>query len=305
MASAREMRIRIKSVKNISQVTRALQAVSASKVRKAIAALMGTRRYATKAWQVLTHIAVQPGRATLHPLLTQRETVKNTLVVVVSGDRGLAGAYNTNLIRFAFRKFANVVGSSTKYPTPVKFIAVGRKGRDLLLRRKLTVSADFSNLPAAPSFADVSAIGRMAVDEYLSGNVDEVYLVYTDFINMVKQEPVVKKLLPLEIDGGEGRVETFEQKNGAAAAYVYEPAERELLDEIIPRFTALQVYQSILESLASEHAARMVSMRNATDNAIDLVGALQLQYNKVRQQSITNDMLDIAGGAEALAQSAN
>jgi len=299
------MRIRIKSVKNISQVTRALQAVSASKVRKAIAALMGTRPYATKAWQVLTHIAVQPGRATLHPLLTQRETVKNTLVVVVSGDRGLAGAYNTNLIRFAFRKFANVVGSSTKYPTPVKFIAVGRKGRDLLLRRKLTVSADFSNLPAAPSFADVSAIGRMAVDEYLSGNVDEVYLVYTDFINMVKQEPVVKKLLPLEIDGGEGRVETFEQKNGAAAAYVYEPAERELLDEIIPRFTALQVYQSILESLASEHAARMVSMRNATDNAIGLVGALQLQYNKVRQQSITNDMLDIAGGAEALAQSAN
>jgi len=305
MASAREMRLRIKSVKNISQVTRALQAVSASKVRKAIAALMGTRPYSTKAWQVLTHIAVQPGRATLHPLLTQRETVKNTLVVVVSGDRGLAGAYNTNLIRFAFRKFANVVGSSTKYPTPVKFIAVGRKGRDLLLRRKLTVSADFSNLPAAPSFADVSAIGRMAVDEYLSGNVDEVYLVYTDFINMVKQEPVVKKLLPLEIDGGEGRVETFEQKNGVPAAYIYEPAERELLDEIIPRFTALQVYQSILESLASEHAARMVSMRNATDNAIDLVGALQLQYNKVRQQSITNDMLDIAGGAEALAQSAN
>lgn len=298
MASAREMRLRIKSVKNISQVTRALQAVSASKVRKAIAALMGTRPYATKAWQVLAHIAGQPGRATLHPLLTQRETVKNTLVVVVSGDRGLAGAYNTNLIRFAFHKFAN-------YPTPVKFIAVGRKGRDLLLRRKLTVSADFSNLPAAPAFADVSAIGRMAVDEYLSGAADEVYLVYTDFINMVKQEPVVKKLLPLEIDGGEGRVETFEQKNGAAAAYVYEPAERELLDEIIPRFTALQVYQSILESLASEHAARMVSMRNATDNAIDLVGALQLQYNKVRQQSITNDMLDIAGGAEALAQSAN
>lgn len=298
MASAREMRLRIKSVKNISQVTRALQAVSASKVRKAIAALMGTRPYATKAWQVLTHVAGQPGRASLHPLLTQRETIKNTLVVVVSGDRGLAGAYNTNLIRFAFRKFA-------KYPTPVKFIAVGRKGRDLLLRRKLTVSADFSNLPAAPAFADVSAIGRMAVDEYLSGSVDEVYLVYTDFINMVKQEPVVKKLLPLEIDGGEGRVETFEHKNAVSAAYVYEPAERELLDEIIPRFTALQVYQSILESLASEHAARMVSMRNATDNAIDLVGALQLQYNKVRQQSITNDMLDIAGGAEALAQSAN
>jgi len=298
MASAREMRLRIKSVKNISQVTRALQAVSASKVRKAIAGLMATRPYAQKAWQVLQHVAGQPGRATLHPLLTQRESVKNTLVVVVSGDRGLAGAYNTNLIRFVFRRFAS-------YPTPTRFIAVGRKGRDLLLRRKLNVMADFSGLPAAPTFADVSAIGRLAVEEYLAGRADEVYLVYTDFINMVKQEPTVKKLLPLEIGSAEGRVEDFERKNGAPAAYTYEPAEREILDEIVPRFTALQVYQAVMESLASEHAARMVAMRNATDNAIDLVGALQLQYNKVRQQSITNDMLDIAGGAEALAQSSS
>jgi len=295
MASAREMRLRIRSVKNISQVTRALQAVSASKVRKAISSLMGTRPYATKAWQVLTHIAGQPGRATLHPLLTARAEVKNTLVVVISGDRGLAGAYNTNLIRFVIRKFANA-------PTPTRFLAVGRKGRDLLMRRHLQVMAEFSNLPAAPSFADVSAVGRLAVDEYLSGNVDEVYLVYTDFVNMVRQEPTVKKLLPLEVESGEGRVEAFEQSRQASAAYIYEPAEREILDQIIPRFTALQVFQAILESLASEHAARMVAMRNATDNAIELVGDLQLQYNKVRQQVITNDMLDIAGGAEALAQ---
>ncbi len=294
MASAREMRLRIRSVKNISQVTRALQAVSASKVRKAIAALMGTRPYATKAWQVLTHVAAQPGRSNLHPLLTERETVKNTLVVVISGDRGLAGAYNTNLIRFVFRQFNN-------YPTPVKYIAVGRKGRDLLLRRRQSVIAEFSNLPAAPGFVDVSAIGRLAVDEFLSGSADEVYLVYTDFFNMVKQEPVVKKLLPLQVLGGE-RVETYETTKQTSAAYIYEPAEREILDEIIPRFTALQVYQSILESLASEHAARMVAMRNATDNANELVGDLQLQYNKVRQQTITSDMLDIAGGAEALAQ---
>jgi F-type H+-transporting ATPase subunit gamma len=295
MASAREMRLRIRSVKNISQVTRALQAVSASKVRKAIAALMGTRPYATKAWQVLTHVAGQPGRGNLHPLLTARETVKKTLVVVVSGDRGLAGAYNTNLIRFVMRKFAN-------WPTPASYIAIGRKGRDLLVRRRLNVIADFSNLPAAPSFADVSAIGRLAVDEYLSGSVDEVYLIYTDFINMVKQEPTTKKLLPLEVGGSEDRVVSFEQVRHTSAAYIYEPAEREILDEIVPRFTALQVYQAILESLASEHAARMVAMRNATDNALELVDDLQLQYNKVRQQVITNDMLDIAGGAEALAQ---
>ncbi len=292
MASAREMRLRIRSVKNISQVTRALQAVSASKVRKAIAALMGTRPYATKAWQVLTHIAGQPGHGNLHPLLTTRESVKKTLVVVVSGDRGLAGAYNTNLIRFVMRKFGH-------YPTPVTYIAVGRKGRDLLVRRRSNVIADFSNLPAAPAFVDVSAIGRLAVDEYLSGNADEVYLVYTDFVNMVRQDPTVKKLLPLQVGSGEERVQDLEV-NHAPGAFTYEPAEREILDEIVPRFTALQVYQSILESLASEHAARMVAMRNATDNANELVGELQLQYNKVRQQLITNDMLDIAGGAEAL-----
>jgi len=294
MASAREMRLRIRSVKNISQVTRALQAVSASKVRKAIAALMATRPYATKAWQVLTHVAGQPGRDSLHPLLNGRDVVKNTLVVAVSGDRGLAGAYNTNLIRFVTRKFTN-------WPNPVKYIAVGRKGRDLLLRRRQSVTADFSNLPAAPSFPDVSAIGRMAVEEYLSGKADEVYLVYTSFQNMVRQEPTVKKLLPLDVEAHEERVQTFEVRH-VPAAYVYEPDEREILGQIIPRFTALQVYQAILESLASEHASRMVAMRNATDNAIDLVAELQLQYNKVRQQAITNDMLDIAGGAEALSQ---
>mgnify|MGYP002397532941 CR=1 FL=1 len=298
MASAREMRLRIRSVKNISQVTRALQAVSASKVRKAIASLMGTRPYATKAWQVLAHVAGQPGRESLHPLLTQRETVKNSLVVVVTGDRGLAGAYNTNLIRFTFRKFDH-------HPTPVKYIAVGRKGRDLLLRRRLNVIAEFSNLPAAPTFGDVSAIGRLAVDEYLSGAVDEVFLVYTDFHSMSRQEPTIKKLLPLEVEGGTQvmQMETMTAVGRhTAAAYIYEPGETELLDEIIPRFTALQVYQAILESLASEHAARMIAMQNATDNANELVGALQLQYNKVRQALITNDILDIAGGAEALAQ---
>jgi len=294
MASAREMRLRIKSVKNISQVTRALETVSASKVRKAVNAVMATRSYATKAWQILKHVAEQPGRDTLHPLLARHGEVKSTLAVVITGDRGLAGAYNSNVIRFTAQRF-------DRNPVPVKYIAVGRKGRDLLLRRRKDVIADFSNLPAAPSFVDVSAIGRLAVDEYLNGNVDEVYLVYTDFVNMGRQIATVKKLLPLEL-GGEGRVEDFEHKApGPTAAYEYEPDQREILDEIIPRFTALQVYQAILESQASEHAARMIAMRNATDNAKELISALQLAYNKVRQQAITNDILDIVGGAEALA----
>jgi F-type H+-transporting ATPase subunit gamma len=226
--------------------------------------------------------------------LANRKSVNNTLVVVITGDRGLAGAYNSNVIRFASQRFDRNVD-------PVRYIAVGRKGRDLLIRRGKKVIADFSNLPAAPTFADVSAIGRLAVEEFKTGAVDEVYLVYTSFVNMGRQVATVKKLLPLELEG-EGRVKDFEhQSNGPAAAYEYEPDMRVILDEIIPRFTALQVYQAVLESQASEHAARMIAMRNATDNAKDLVGALQLAYNKVRQQGITNDILDIVGGAEALA----
>jgi len=296
MASAREMRMRIRSVKNISQVTRALEAVSASKVRKAIAAIAATRPYATKAWQVLAHIAKQPGRASLHPLLARRPQVQRVLAVVISGDRGLAGAYNSNVIRFVLQHF----GSSR---APVRYVAIGRKGRDMLIRRRQQVVAEFSNLPAAPSFQDISPIGRMAVEEFLKGAADEVYLVYTDFVNMVKQQPVVKKLLPLEFGEGAARVQEYEHQH-LTAAYIYEPAEEELLDKIVPRFTALQVYQAIQESLASEHAARMVAMSNATENAIELVDHLQLDYNKARQQTITSDLLDIAGGAEALAKAA-
>jgi F-type H+-transporting ATPase subunit gamma len=294
MANAREVRLRIRSVKNIAQVTRALQAVSASNVRKATAAMMRTRPYATKAWQVLTHIAGQPGRASLHPLLTPRDTDRSELVVLIAGDRGLAGAYNSNIVRFAMQEF-------NSKDIPVRYISVGRKGRDMLLRRRKNVIAEFSHLPAAPSFTDVSAIGRLAVDEFLSEKADRVYLVYTDFINMVRQVPTVKQLLPLEIGVGEGRVLAFEQTKKAAAAYIYEPSEEEILDEIVPRFTALQVYQAIMESLASEHAARMVAMKNATDSATELASVLQLEYNKARQQGITGEILDIVGGVEALA----
>jgi F-type H+-transporting ATPase subunit gamma len=297
MASAREMRLRIRSVKNISQVTRALETVSAAKVRKAVQALAATRSYATKAWQVLTHIAAQPGRHSLHPLLTERPDPKSALVIVITGERGLAGAYNTNIIRFLADRF-------DKFPLDVKYVTVGRKGRDILMRRRKPVMADFSGLVLPTKFArfaDTSSVGRLAVEEFMKGTADEVYLVYTSFINMGRQVATMKKLLPLEIHTGEGRVMDYEPHSGPSAAYEYEPDQRELLDQIIPRFTALQVFQAILESQASEHAARMVAMRNATDNAKELVGALQLAYNKVRQQAITNDILDIVGGAEALA----
>lgn len=296
MASAREVKLRIGSIKNIAQVTRALQAVSASKVQKAMQAMHGTRPYATKAWQVLSHIAAQPDRSMLHPLLSERNEINKIIVVMISGDRGLAGAYNTNIVRFTQENFG-------KSEIPVRYITIGRKGRDQMIRRGANIMAEFSDLPAAPSFADVSAIGRLAVDEFLNGQADEVYLIYTDFENMVQQSPKKKKLLPLGVGASEDRVEAFSDTGKLKASYLFEPSQQEILDEIIPRFTALQVYQAVMESLASEHASRMIAMRNATENATELSEALQLQYNKARQQSITGEMLDIAGGAEALAQS--
>jgi F-type H+-transporting ATPase subunit gamma len=289
----------MRSVKNISQVTKALEAVSASKVRRAQQAVTNTRAYASKAYQVLQHLGTQPGTAaSLHPLLAKRDKVKSITVVLITSDRGLCGAYNTNIVRTAM----NFVRSHLE--TPIKFIAVGKKGRDLLLRRRQSLMGEFINLPGNPTFADVSAIGALAVEEFLAGRADEVYLAYTDFVNTLRQEPHVKLLLPLRpeetqeaIGGG-----VLAAAKGPAAAYIYEPSQEGLLDVIVPRFTALQVYQAILEAQASEHSARMVAMRNATDSAKDLLSALQLQYNKARQLSITSDLLDIVGGVEALAK---
>ena len=299
MATAREMKLRIRSIKNISQVTRALEAVSASRVRKAEAAVRQTRPYASKAWQVLRHLSAQPARGWVHPLLETRERIENVMAVVVTGDRGLAGAYNSNILRFALERMRSEDAA-------VSYVAVGRKGREVLSRRGVNLKAEFSDLPAEPEFADVSAIGRLLLDEYLSGSVDRVYLFYTDFFNLLRQEPTVKQLLPLEIDSPGSRIDDealagMNEKQGPKPSYIYEPSEEELVEFILPRFTQLQVYQAIMESLASEHAARMVAMRNATDNAQELAGDLQLEYNKARQQAITGEMLDIVGGVEAQA----
>jgi F-type H+-transporting ATPase subunit gamma len=294
MANAREVKQRIKSVKNISQVTRALQAVSASKVRKAIDQLEDTRPYSVKAWQVLQHISQTPDRGTLHPLLEKRSPVKRILAIVISGDRGLAGAYNSNLIRIADDWAADLT-------VPVKYITVGKRGRDQLLRRGREILAEFSGLPTQPSYVDISPIGYLAIDQFLDCEVDEVYLIYTQFVNRMVHRPVVKKLLPLETDL-EDRVKKFEGEEPLIGGYIFEPNQRSLLEAILPRFSVLQVFHAVIESLASEHSARMVAMKNATDNATDLADALQLEYNKARQQAITNEMLDIAGGAEAISE---
>lgn len=298
MPSTRELRLRVRSIKNLAQVTKALETVSASYVRRAVQATLATRPYAEKAWKVLVHLARQPGHTTLHPLLTERPEVRNVLVVMVSGDRGLAGAYNVNILRQTLSHFANT-------EVPVSYVAVGRKGRDLLLRRRKNVIADFSQLPNPPTYMDVSAIGRLVVDDFQNNVYDQVYIAYTEYVNMVTQKPTIRKLLPLEVHVKEGDAsddQSLESASPSNAVFVYEPDQEELLNEIVPRFTALQIYQAILSAQASEHAARMVAMRNATESANELISVLQLEYNKLRQQLITSEMLDISGGAEALAK---
>lgn len=298
MAGAREVKKRIKSVKNIAQITRALEAVSASRVRRAQERAFASRAYSEKAWEILLNVQNAIKGATPHPLLSEREEIKSTLVVLVTSDRGLAGAFNTNIIRVA-------LNYEQRLGKPVKFVTVGRKGRDTMIRLGKKVIAEFSDLPANPSIADISPISQLAVESFLSGEVDEVLIAYTDFINMLTQRPVVLGWLPLTPHNSAEQVaseyvKAVPQVTAGSLVYEYEPDASAVIDEIVPRFTELQLFQTILESQASEHAARMSAMHNATDNASSLVGDLTLEYNKARQAAITNEILDIVGGASAL-----
>ncbi len=289
MATLRAIRRRIKSVQSISQVTRAMEMVAASKMRRAQLATLASRPYAEKAWQVLTYVASQPGRSkTLHPLLEKRDHVKNIALVLMTSDRGLCGAFNVNIIRRA-------MDFMSEEKKPFRLVTVGKRGRDFAVRYGREVVAEFSGLSEKPTLGQIGPIARVAIDEFMAGRVDQVYLAYTDFVNVLVQKPTAKLLLPIE--------PAIEKGDGAGAVYIYEPDPESLLDAILPRFTELQLYQALLESVASEWSSRMVAMRNATDNAHDLIGAYTLAMNKARQASITKEMLDIVGGAEALTKS--
>jgi F-type H+-transporting ATPase subunit gamma len=285
MGTTHEVRRRIKSVKNIAQVTRAMAAVSTYKARHAHEAMLATRPYAQLAWKVLNDLAHQVGAdGKLHPLFETRP-VQTIGIVLITGNRGLCGAFNHNLAEVA-------IGFIHQQQAQAKVITIGKKGRDeLMLQRGVHIVHEFSSPPAVPGVMDVAPIARAALDGFRNGEFDLVHLIYASFVNTLTQTPTVKQLLPLTPTG-----------QAAATDYIYEPSPSEILDVLVPRFTELQIYQAILESLASEHSARMVAMRNATDNAEQLVGDLTLHHNKARQQGITSELLDIAGGAEALAQ---
>ncbi len=299
MASIREIKRRIKSVKNISQVTRAMQMVAASKMRRAQEQAMASRPYAIKSWEILKHLAAQVGVQQLHPLLVHRGLVKNIAIILITADKGLSGAYNGNIVRHTVR-FMTEKGREN-----ARLITVGRKGRDLMLRYGRNVIADFTDLTSRPKLSDISPIARLAIDSFLAGEQDEVYLAYTGFVNTLKQETTIRMLLPISASNEESKVMSQHLESDSEVSsvqYIYEPSPDVLLDIILRRFTELQVYQAVLESLASEHSARMVAMQNATENANQLVDDLTLTYNKIRQDAITKEMLDIVGGANALAQ---
>ncbi len=289
MATLRQIRERIRSVRNISQVTRAMEMIAAADLRRAQQATLASRNFSEKAQEIMRYVATEPGRGKmLHPLLEERKEVKAIAVVLYTGDRGLAGAYNVNVIR----KALDFVKPYEAKGTPVKFITVGKRGRDLLRRLGKEVVADFSDMGVRPEIVQISALARVAVDEFLSGRADEVHLAYTDFINVLRQVPTIRRILPVE------QAEVAHE--GAPQIYLYEPSPEQVLAEVLPRLVEVQIYQALLEAIASEQAARMVAMRNATDGANDLIDSLTLLRNKVRQASITKEILDIVGGAEAL-----
>lgn len=281
------------------QVTMALEAVSASKVRKATAQVLGTRSYASLALEMLSNIArANQSGAPLHPLLAAGSNTSTITVLLITSDRGLAGAYNSNIIRIA-RRFAHDKGKE------VRWVAVGRKGRDALLRLRANVIAEFTGLPTWLTIRDIRPIARVLIDDFMAGESGEAYIAYTDFINTLTQRPRIQRLLPLSPDtsgelGGADYMKVQAAPTTKVPVYIYEPSAEGILDEIVPNFTELVIFQSILESVASEHSSRMVAMRNASDNARELSGDLQLSYNKARQSSITAEILDIVGGVEAL-----
>lgn len=283
MANTQDIRRRIKSIRNTAQITKAMQMVAASKMRKAQNVALAGRPYSTLMNRVLVSLQ-QRTDSKLHPLLQIRE-VKKELVVVISTDKGLAGALNTNLLREA----ANFDPDKTSY------VVSGRKARQFLSRTRRDMMADFE-LKDAPGFSETKEIAKFCVEKFLSGEVDKVSVLYTHFINTINHRPVVRTLLPISSfelpQASEGA--TPQDSGDPMIGYTFEPAPEAVLDVMLPYYLHYQVFQMILDARASEHSSRMVAMKNATDNAKQFIKDLTLEYNKMRQASITTELLEIS-----------
>jgi F-type H+-transporting ATPase subunit gamma len=289
MASTQDIRRRIKSVRNIGQLTKAMQMVAASKMRKAQLHALAGRPYAGLMNRVLVSLQERTD-ASLHPLLERRE-VRREMVVVISTDKGLAGSLNTNLLREA----ANYDPAKTVY------VVLGRKARVFLARTRREILADFE-LRDTPAFVETKAIAQFCTERFLSGDVDKVSVLYTHFVNTINQKPVARTLLPItdfDVAQAEGAAAKGDH-NDPMVGYIFEPSAQGVLDVMLPYYLQYQVFQMILDARASEHSARMVAMKNATDNAKGLIKDLTLEYNKMRQASITTELLEISTAQMAL-----
>jgi F-type H+-transporting ATPase subunit gamma len=284
LANIRLIRRRRKGIQNTAKITKAMEMIAASKMRRAQERGLAGRPYSEKITQVLAALAALPmEERALHPLL-QRRPVAKISVVHITPDRGLAGGLVSNINR----KTASFILEGS---VPVNIIAIGRKGFDFLRRTGQNIIAEFTGLGDRPSLIDTLPISHIVIDDFSSAAVDEVYLAYTQFVNTMVQKPVMEKILPVE----PAPIPAPENVD-----YIYEPGPDKVLGGLLPRFVEMQVYHHILEAIASEQSARMVAMRNATESAIELIDDLTLAYNKARQEMITRELLDITGGAVAL-----
>ena len=285
VASVRQLRRRIRSVENTAKITQAMSMIAASKMRRAQEAALNGRPYSDDLNTMLAHLAAQPveDEDNIHPLLKARD-VNNVEVIVVTPDRGLTGGLNSNINRAAGQFISS-------YGDNARVIAVGKKGRDFMVRYGVNVRAVFTDINDRPSILDVSPIAHLAIESYESEEVDAVFIAYAKFVNTTAQNAVVEQLLP---------VQPSELRPQEQVGYIYEPSPAEVLSDLLPRYMEMQIFHALLEGIASEQSARMVAMRSATDNANAMIEDLTLVMNKARQESITTELLDIVGGAAAV-----
>ena len=282
MASARDIRRRIKSVKNIQQITKAMKMVAAARLRRAQERAIASKPYTQKISEVLASVAAN-ARDASHPLLAVRE-VNKIGYLVLSADKGLAGAYSSNLIKEVLPR---VRGNDN-----AKLVTVGRKARDYFKRRGYTIDGEYTGFSEKPSYQDAAMLAQLMAEKYAAGEYDEIYLTYTHFYSPINQKPTTIKLLPVAEIGDGGEMPQTE--------YIFEPSANEVLNLLLPRYLETVIYGALLQAAASELGSRMTAMGSATDNAQELISKLTLNYNKVRQATITREISEIVGGAEAL-----
>jgi len=287
MASLRDIQNKIVGVKKTKQITKAMNMVASAKLRGAQTRIERFRPYADKFHDILTDLGSRAD-ASVHPLLETREEINSVGIVLVTSDKGLCGSFNQSLCLKA-KELAE--GKAAEGKT-VKFICIGKKGRDFFRKTSFEVMAAYPEHMSNFDFQLASEIGNKVIDGYLSGELDEVHVVYGSFVNVARQEASASQVLPAE--------PADQAEEPGSSEYIFEPSVEGLLAELLPRYVKVQLYRGLLDTSASEHAARMVSMDNATRNCDDMVGSLTLVYNKARQASITTQLMDIVGGAEAL-----